>query len=105
MAELDETWLPDFRRVRIGINTGRAVLGLIGPIGRMNYMAVGDTVTLAHRVQDLTKEYMATILITSDTKDQAGYLSGIRQVASIVVKGKSKSTDLYDVINLKAEVG
>ena len=66
---------------------------------------IGDTVTLAHRVQDLTKEYMSTILITGDTRDQAGYLSGIRQVASIVVKGKSKSTDLYDVINLKAEVG
>ena len=49
-------------------------------------MAVGDTVTLAHRVQDLTKEYMATILITGDTKDQVGYLNEFRHVDSIVVK-------------------
>jgi adenylate cyclase len=42
-------------RLRIGINTGRLVLGNIGFPGRMEYSALGDTVNLASRLEGTAK--------------------------------------------------
>jgi adenylate cyclase len=42
-------------RVRIGIHTGRAIVGNIGAPGRINYTVVGDTVNIAQRLEELGK--------------------------------------------------
>ncbi len=41
--------------LRVGLNTGRLVLGNIGFPGRMEYSALGDTVNLASRLEGLAK--------------------------------------------------
>lgn len=43
-------------RMRIGIHRGRAIVGNIGPEGRVNYTVVGDTVNVAARLEELCKE-------------------------------------------------
>ena len=43
-------------KVRIGIHTGRAVVGNIGLPGRINYTVVGDTVNASQRLESLGKE-------------------------------------------------
>jgi adenylate cyclase len=47
--------------LRIGINTGRLVLGNIGFPGRMEYSALGDTVNLASRLESLARPDSITI--------------------------------------------
>ena len=42
-------------RVRIGIHTGRAIVGNIGAPGRVNYTLIGDTVNVAQRLEELGK--------------------------------------------------
>lgn len=43
---------PDRRfAVRIGVNTGMAVVGFIGTVNRLEYTAVGDTVNVASRLE------------------------------------------------------
>ena len=62
-------------RMRIGLHTGRAVVGNIGAPGRMNYTIVGDTVNVAQRLEQLAKETSAGdvgILVSHATADRLG---------------------------------
>jgi class 3 adenylate cyclase len=43
-------------RLRIGLHTGRAIVGNIGFEGRINYTTVGDTVNIAQRLEQLGRD-------------------------------------------------
>ncbi|MGC9387103.1 MAG: CHASE2 domain-containing protein, partial [Hydrogenovibrio sp.] len=57
-------------QVRIGIHTGDAMIGDLGTRFRNTYTAIGDTVNIAHRLHDLTKEYDTMVLISSATESR-----------------------------------
>jgi adenylate cyclase len=65
--ELDEPL-----RIGIGIHTGLAVVGQMGYRDTMYLTAVGDTVHVASRLQDLTKQYQAQLVISDDVASRAG---------------------------------
>jgi adenylate cyclase len=55
-AKLEAEGLPPVR-VAIGLNTGKAYVGLMGSRDRLSYTCVGDAVTLAARLEGLTRSY------------------------------------------------
>ena len=57
-------------RVRIGLNTGPAIVGNVGSTRRLNYTALGDTVNLASRLEGVNKVYGTTILMSAATKER-----------------------------------
>ena len=59
-------------RIGIGIHTGPAVVGQMGYGGTVYLTAVGDTVHVASRFQDLTKHYQAQLIISEKVAARAG---------------------------------
>jgi adenylate cyclase len=88
-------------RVGIGINTGMALAGAIGPNERQEYTVVGNTVNLAARIDGLNKQFpQHDILISSWTYEA---LNGNRQkfkmtsLGSIPIRGKNEPVEIWAV--------
>lgn len=60
--------------LRIGIHSGLAVVGNIGSDSRMNYTAVGDSVNLAEKLQELAKEIDSDNNCVMVSEETAAYL-------------------------------
>jgi adenylate cyclase len=59
-------------RIGIGIHCGPAVVGRMGYGPSIHLTAIGDTVNVASRLQDLTKEFKCQLVISEEVAKQAG---------------------------------
>jgi adenylate cyclase len=64
--------LPAPFRLGIGIHVGPAIVGRMGYGEGVYFTAVGDTVHVASRFQDLTKQYEAQLVISEQVARRAG---------------------------------
>jgi adenylate cyclase len=87
--------------IGIGVSTGDAVVGHIGSPERMGYTAIGDTVNIASRLQDLTKEHHFPLLISHTTYDEAKFFFQTERVGFVPVKGRSEPIGVYRVLGEK----
>ncbi len=94
--ELREKGLPEIY-LRIGINSGVAVIGNLGSEDRFDYTAIGDCVNLAARLEGVNKLYSTEVLISKETVSRLTDRSGLRFVDRIIVKGKTEPIDVYTV--------
>jgi adenylate cyclase len=90
-------------QIRIGINSGRMLVGNIGSELRLNYTVIGDTVNVASRLESANKQYGTQILIGMETKRLIGNAFLTREIDSIAVYGRTEGLAVYELIGL-AEV-
>ncbi|MBI4539223.1 MAG: CHASE2 domain-containing protein, partial [Gemmatimonadetes bacterium] len=109
LAELNRRWLKQGRadgtlQVRIGINTGVAVVGNVGGTERFDFSAIGDSVNLAARLEPANKTYGTLVMASEFTVRVATFEAyRMRELDYIAVKGKSRPVRVYEVIGLAEE--
>lgn len=59
-------------RIGIGVHAGVAIVGTMGPPAAPIISAIGDTINTAARLESLTKQYGATLVVSVDTLRLAG---------------------------------
>src|SRR5215203_3176643 len=85
----------DFK-VRVGINTGLAVLATMGGEIRTEYTAMGDTTNVAARMQ--ASAMPGTILVSAGTYNLVKELFEFEARGATMVKGKSAPIETYEVL-------
>lgn len=82
--------------VRVGVNTGPMVCGLIGTPDRLAYTVIGDEVNLASRLEALNKEYGTRIIVSEGTRQAAGQEAfAFEPIGTVQVRGRTTPTPVY----------
>jgi class 3 adenylate cyclase len=89
--------------VRVGINTGPVVVGVVGSAAAKEYTAMGDAVNMAARMEQTAKP--GTIQISEDTHRLVAPLFDFESLGGIEVKGKSTPVPAYRVLGVRAQPG
>jgi len=86
-------------RQGIGINTGELVAGNIGTAERKKGAVVGDTVNLAARIQDRSRDGKHTcILVSDDTRKDLPHRVKTELFGDEMFKGKSQPVRVWEVL-------
>ncbi|MBI3361377.1 MAG: AAA family ATPase, partial [Chloroflexi bacterium] len=92
----------DFQ-VRVGINTGLAVLDFVGDQIKTEYTAMGDATNVAARMQSAAEP--GTVLISADTHRLVKAVFDFTPRGAIEVKGKSAPIEAFQVLAAKETPG
>jgi class 3 adenylate cyclase/tetratricopeptide (TPR) repeat protein len=89
-------------QMRIGIHTGPVVVGTLGNDLRVEFKAVGDTVNLASRMEELAEP--GSTYVTGDTFKLTQGLFNFKALGEKVVRGKEETVPVYKLMSSKKDV-
>jgi adenylate cyclase len=84
-------------RIGIGIHAGVAIVGTMGPPMAPIYSAIGDMVNTAARLENMTKAFGCTLVVSEYVLQQAGVDPGAAQSRQVRVRGKTARLAVYAV--------
>ena len=84
-------------KVGIGIATGRVIAGYTGTQHRATYTCVGDTVNIAARIENYTKEAQHPILIDQYTSEGLSSHIEMEALGPMLFKGKQQPIHIFAV--------
>ena len=87
-------------RFRVGLNTGPVVVGSINDNLDMDFTALGDTVNLAARMEQLAEP--GTVYLSENTYQAAKDYFDFESLGALEVKGKAESVAAYRALREKS---
>lgn len=99
LKELDDAWKEfgvDPLRIRVGVNTGEAFVGVYGSRQKVSFSCMGNSVNTASRLEPMNKQYGSTILISEHTHKQVKGDIVCRTVDRVIAKGLSIPMNVYE---------
>jgi adenylate cyclase len=84
-------------RIRIGINSGKAVAGELGGINKKEYTVLGDTVNTASRLESSVAKPMQ-VVVGENTYQAARDHFEFKSLGPATLKGKSRTVEVYEVL-------
>jgi adenylate cyclase len=84
-------------RVRIGLNSGQALVGNMGSRHRFDFTMMGDTVNLASRLESAAGQYALDILCGEETAARVQAELPLREIDLVRVKGKRRAVRIFQV--------
>jgi len=101
LVELRKKWQAEKRpalKMRIGLNTGSAVVGNMGSRNKMDYTMMGDTVNTAARLEGVNKAYGTYTMISDATYVPAKDAIFVRELDCVSVVGKGEPVGVYELL-------
>ena len=92
---------PEWPKLRVGVNSGQAVVRQLGGPGFVTYAVVGDTVNVGSRLEG--EAPIGGVLIGAGTYDRLPPTADVDARLGLTVKGKQAPIDAYVLNALPAE--
>jgi adenylate cyclase len=105
IEKLDKSMAEELKaplRIGIGIHAGVAIVGTMGPPQEPIYSAIGDMVNTAARLEDMTKAFGCTLVVSDEVLQQAGVAPGAAAAHQVRVRGKTERLTVYAVPDPRA---
>jgi len=81
--------------MRVGVNTGEAIIGNIGSEKRMDFTIIGDAVNVAARLLEVAREQETPIVIGEGTYREVEGNFSLKPGPAVVLRGRQEATVSY----------
>ena len=95
LRAMQETGTTPIKGMRVGVNTGEAIVGNIGSEKRMDFTIIGDVVNVAARLLEVAREQEAPIVIGEATYREVEGNFSMKQGPSVILRGRQETTVSY----------
>jgi adenylate cyclase len=82
--------------MRVGVNSGPAVVGNMGSHTRFNYTMLGDAVNLAARLEGINKQFRTYSMVSEATIGKAAGAYPVRELSRVAVVGRKEPVVVYE---------
>ncbi|MFA6917637.1 MAG: adenylate/guanylate cyclase domain-containing protein [Candidatus Gracilibacteria bacterium] len=109
---LNKKWVRNGRspfEIRIGINTGDAIVGNMGSKNRFDYTAMGDTVNAASRMESCASKLYGGVTVVAGfqnfvREEELNAKVVLREIDTVIFPGKKEPTTVYELVCVKEDL-